>query len=542
MVTSTTPRQGLGKARRSWTTPLLALAVAAMAATRWLIYVLLGRTLNLFEDGTSTTGGMRILSGQMPYTDFFAFYGPLTYILPGLAHAATGSVTTSIFGLDLVIGVLCATTAYLVTAILSRRPVFALATPVVLLLLGANTARTLPALIALLLLARFETTKGRGWLLAAGGLAGVGLLWIQDVGAWLCVAVLVVCLMRLFIRQPSSDYGPISLLIFSAGVAAALLPWTIYCLARSALDDWLYWTLIFPNTGYTNRDATGYIATLIQTAGTAAPIRSAYLFLLWILPFIAIPAFAFGNLVLGAAAFIRSLRGRARKGFVPALSGTYLVLAIYSLLQLRILLASVDEAKLLDSCAPTIIGTVVVLTTIAPPIGRGYAPWVRVLALVLAVWLCVWSMWFQARNYLEVRMSPRPVVANSVGGLPFSAASPPPTTPAQLDALIAEIHDRTSTSDPILVLPTSPLVYAIANRMNPTRYDYLDPVYTTASVDSDIAAELRTGTIHLVVAGNNSFPGREIGGPDIAPLTYKALADQYRVTWSIGDLVLYTPR
>ena len=51
----------------------------------------------------------------------------------------------------------------------------------------------------------------------------------------------------------------------------------------------------------------------------------------------------------------------------------------------------------------------------------------------------------------------------------------PPRTGEELRSLVGEIQSRTAPDEPIFVYPTSPLLYVVAERPNPTRYDHFYP-------------------------------------------------------------------
>ena len=508
-------------------------AVVVAVVAKQALYLALGRGLNLFEDGTALAGGARMLRGQVPYTDFFAFYGPLTYLVPAVVHRLVGSVSSGIFVTQALIAVVTAVASYLVTLALTRRVVVSMAAPAVIVLLGAYTARPLPALIGLVLLSRYERDGRRRWLVASGVSAAAGLLWIQDAGAWLCVAVFVVWIAHLLRPSRRKAFDAKAFGVFSAGVGLGLAPWVTYVLDKGAFAAWITWTFVFPLTGYTQRSATGYLRTLIDSLGEVSIPRAVYVFLLWVFPLIA--AFllaAFALVALG----VQWWRSRVA-AHAPV---TRLVLAVYAVLQLRVLAASVDEAKLIDAIAPTIVATVVVVVSWISTSQRLRAQ--RAAAAVVAAWLVVWPLWYQARSLAEAVDAPRPSVVAGMGGLPISQASPPLTTPAELGELLADVQSRTRAGDAILVLPTSPMLYVASERINPTRFDYLDPVYTTADVDQEIRDEAISGRIRLVLLADATFPGTELSTSDLAPLTYASIMSHFVVVSEIGRFAVLEPR
>jgi hypothetical protein len=501
---------------------------------------LLGRNLNLFESGTAIVGGLRILDGQTPYLDFFAFYGPLTYLIPGLAQAASGSVSTTDFVLSLVFAVSSSLVAYALTARISGRPIASLFAPLALVLLGATTPRTLAALVSVLLFTEFERTGKRLWAMAAGVAGGVALLWIQDSGAWICVAVAVLTIVGLFNKRSRALFGWKEFLLYAFGVAVALLPWAVYLAVRGAVFDWLYWSFVFPNSGYTQRSATAYFLDLVDRVLAATPLQGAYIGVFFVLPFVMVVVLAVANVVMASFLLLRR-RAPVRTPTVFPVS-TFL-LAVYALLQLRVLLASVDEAKLIDSSAPTIICSVSLAIGL---FGVRAAADRRVLAmrigvLLVLVWLAVWPIWSQTRYLLLQLREQRPEASVAVGGLPFREAGPPVSSPEEVDELVDRIAAYGAKSDELLVLPTSPLIYAISGRHNPSRYDYLDPVYTTNEVDAELAQLVSNEEVGLLVLSDSKFPGTELRGADIAPKTYEAIASHYAVVEKLQSYTLLVP-
>ncbi|QAY69005.1 hypothetical protein [Xylanimonas protaetiae] len=561
MVTTTTrgTRELTTHARAASRWPV-AVAVA-IPALLWLAHTVLGRALNLFETGTAIAGGERILAGETPYTDFFAFYGPLTYLVPGLAHRVTGSVTTADFGQALLESVAVCVVAYAIAARLSGRRVAALLVPLALAMLGAATVRTLPALVSVLLLTRFEATGRRRWAVGAGAAGGVGLLWIQDAGAWICLAIALVWAASLaFPAARRLDWR--AFCAYAGGVAAAIAPFVVWMLVRGALGAWLYWTFVFPNTGYTERSATAYVSGLVESALAASPPRALYVLAFWVLPFPAILLVAAGSVVTAVVHLRRA--GIGRRAHVP-LPLTTVVLTVYAALQLRVMLASVDEAKLASASAPAITaGLALALWALgrrrgldadagaggetdagsgAEVGGRSRTRWPgRAVALLAAGWLVLYPAWSQVRSLSHQVGGPVPQVVASVGGLPFQDAAPPASSPADVGALLAAVDAHAAPGAPILVLPTSPLLYPLTGRPNPTRYDYLDPVYTTPQVDAELAADVRSGRIALVVLTTATFPGTDLTAADLAPGTVAAVHERYEAVATVNGFTLLAPR
>jgi hypothetical protein len=71
----------------------------------------------------------------------------------------------------------------------------------------------------------------------------------------------------------------------------------------------------------------------------------------------------------------------------------------------------------------------------------------------------------------------------------------PLSTAADIQGAVDEIQRRTQPGEPIFVYPTSPLLYVLADRPNPTRFDHLNPgAVTTRQLDvvtSDVRSNVR---------------------------------------------------
>lgn len=515
--------------------PVLLSAVAVLpAVVFWLLNLHWGFTVNLFELGTVMEGGRRIGGGQALYTDFFSFYGPLGYLLPYAALLLSGSVVVAAGVLDLVVAVLSSWVTYRLAAALSGRPAVALVAPLCLALVGGTTARTLAPLAGVLCLCAWETTQRSRWLLGVGAFTSVGLLWIQDGGAWLTLAVLLVAAGGLRSERIRAVLGPRHLGRIVVGGTVAALPVLVWLTVTGALTAWFYWCFVFPNTAYTDRDSTGYITDLVASWQGLNPVVLAYKATFYLLPYVVI-----GVAAVACTALALSRRVTSRTT-APV---TFLVLSVYAVLQLRVLVASVDEAKLADSCAPTVVAACALAAAYLgrPGRGPGRQMWAPALAALVLAWLVVWPLQHRLHAVAHTDTVATPA-ASPADGLPVGSIGPPETSAAELDELVREVRARTSPGDPILVLPTSPLVYVLTERSNPTEYDYLDPVYIDAEADRSIAASVEAREPALVVVGDNTFAGTPTTGPDMAPQTYAAIEAAYVEVAQVGHFTVLEPR
>jgi hypothetical protein len=105
----------------------------------------------------------------------------------------------------------------------------------------------------------------------------------------------------------------------------------------------------------------------------------------------------------------------------------------------------------------------------------------------LAVLALVWPTLSSRLAYVS---EPRATVAD---------VEAPTQTAADIQGAVDDIQWRTQAGEPIFVYPTSPLLYALANRPNPTRFDHLNPGAATPAQIQAVIADLQGAGVKLVV-------------------------------------------
>jgi hypothetical protein len=78
----------------------------------------------------------------------------------------------------------------------------------------------------------------------------------------------------------------------------------------------------------------------------------------------------------------------------------------------------------------------------------------------------------------------------------------PEQTRSDVQGVVAEIQARTQPGEPIFVYPTSPLLYVLADRPNPTRFDHLNPGAADERQIQQIINDLETTRVRLVVVSD----------------------------------------
>jgi hypothetical protein len=75
----------------------------------------------------------------------------------------------------------------------------------------------------------------------------------------------------------------------------------------------------------------------------------------------------------------------------------------------------------------------------------------------------------------------------------------PRATHTDLQGVIAEVRARTKPNEPIFVYPTSPLLYVLAGRPNPTRFDHLNPGAADPHQIEQVIDDLEAAGVRLIV-------------------------------------------
>jgi hypothetical protein len=126
---------------------------------------------------------------------------------------------------------------------------------------------------------------------------------------------------------------------------------------------------------------------------------------------------------------------------------------------------------------------------------------VRPILALLAVALAALLVWPTIASRLDYLAQPRGAVADVIA---------PERSAEELAGLVQEIDARTQPGQPIFVYPSSPLVYALADRPNPTRFDHLYPGAATPDQIQQVIATLDNAHPRLVVISDF---WREVWGP-----------------------------
>jgi hypothetical protein len=108
---------------------------------------------------------------------------------------------------------------------------------------------------------------------------------------------------------------------------------------------------------------------------------------------------------------------------------------------------------------------------------------------------------------------------------PIAGVEAPIQTAADLQGVVSDVQQRTAAGEPIFVYPSSPLLYVLTERPNPTRFDHLNPGAASPPQIEQIIADLSMAEVRLVVVSDY---WRAVWGPPGPNLRLEAwLNDRY---------------
>jgi hypothetical protein len=464
---------------RRWRYPLLFAAGALLSA----LTILNG--INPHDEGLVLQAGARVAAGELPYRDFYANYGPGQYYLVGGLDLAFGPSLLAWRIVRVALDALVATFAYALVRRDAPAPFALLAWAAAL---GVMAHPTIPHPNATALaLGLGAILVARRYPVGAGVLAGTAFAFRFDVGA---AAAIGAALAAATVREPAGPTRHAAGTTRDAagrprdaasGPGARALRAALAAAATAAL---LLLPLVVADPGELWRGTIGF--ALDEQSLQRLPLPGAYeggfepnKLLAFYMPYVLM-----GGLALWAAFAL------ARR--LPLGAWTVLPLALAGL---AYLLARADEFHLvpLAVAVPVLLGIAAGAT--------GVTAWRLALALPMAL-IALYGL---DQNRIDLLDSP-PLDAIDVDAADGVRA--PPAEARALERVVAYTRERVEPGAPIfvanprhdLVRVGNPLVYVLADRPNPTRYDVMQPgVVTTAEVQREMVRSLESSGTELVI-------------------------------------------
>jgi hypothetical protein len=419
--------------------------------------------INPHDEGLVLQAAARVADGELPYRDFYANYGPGQYYLVGALDAIFGSSLLAWRIVRVTLDALVAVLAYALVRRDAPEP-FALGAWVAVIAVMAHPTLPHPNATALALALGAILLAGRSPA-GAGVLAGLAFTFRFDIGIAAGVAAALAA---------AGDRGRGAAALRAAAAATATGSLLVAPFAIAAPGDFWDQTIGF---------------ALDEQSLQRLPLPSAYdggfepnKILAFYLPYVLMGGLA---LWLAVAAATRAPL-RLWAAFPLAVAG------------LAYLLARADEFHLVPLAA-------VLPVLLAGGAAREWLAGRKPAALVLALPLALVAIVGLDTNRIDSVSGP------PLERIPLDVADgvkAPPDEARALEELVPYVRERVPAGRPIfvagprhdLVRVGNPLVYVLAGRPNPTRYDVMQPgVVTTGEVQREIVRVLRRSRTGLVV-------------------------------------------
>lgn len=431
--------------RSKWQTPLgLALLVACLVGEALVFRV----GIDDLDEGYFVQQAVRVLHGQVPYRDFETLYTPgLAYVHAALFGTFGGPFVLAPRALTLAARTALVLLLWVMARPLVRQPLWA-AMPGVFLLVGLDDAPVrwephpgwLSTLFGIVAAWCLSHRPTRRWLVAAGTAVGVAYVFKQNTGAFILAAIVVAAAAR-----PGDRLKRVGVPLVAFGVTTAL--WLVPLVVAIGGDITQLGVLV----GAVNQNglfAGPELPVLVPLGCVAGG--------LWLARRPETDQRQRWYLLAGSALFVTQY---------PRMDALHLAWSAPLLL--------LSGALTLDRCRPFVA--------------------VPILVGVFAL----------AAPTIESRVFAIQQPRVAMYGVRYAdGIEVPAATRTDLQAVLADIEARTQPNEPIFVYPTSPLLYALAERPNPTRFDHLNPGAADVREIDQVIRDLQASGVRLIVVSD----------------------------------------
>ncbi len=498
-----------------------------------LFYLLIGLNagLRVYGDGLSLYAAMRILDGDVPYRDFWTMYAPGEfYLLAGLFRMVSPSITAARV-LSVLVNLSIAAVLYGILRKFVSRALALTGLILAIIWIGYLRYSTYPVFPSLLcafcaasLLIGYTTREKNSQLILGGVLVGMAALFRHDMGLYTWIAGAGVLFSFTFAHSTGTGRGRRLLqalkpaALFSAGVAAAVLPVLCYLLAKVPPGTLWQDLVVFPATVFPEVRAIPYPPPGWRTGAFYHPI-----------------------FVLAAAVLFLVSRGRARTpAWEHPRTWALVLFTGFTLLFLNQARIRSDAAHLV----PALLSSVVPLCLLADEGVRRWRDPTRsgrpalLLIAVLAVFITTVSVveplalrWRLFREYLlpgemytfQMDRARGVMVPGASRGYENLVDYIRSAVPEGERIYVGPVrHDRVTICDLML--------YFLADRHSATGYHEIHPGLTTsAQVQHRIVEDIERAGVRRIVRVDEFSQGSEIeGAADGAQILDEYIEEHFR--------------
>ena len=461
--------------------------------------------LNIYDEGLIVLGAERILSGQIPYRDFWTMYGPgQIFTLAGLFKLfGVSLITERIY--DLIIRSSLALALYLLAARLSTREFGILTWLMAVVWLTYFGFFGYPIFTALLfvtlsILALVQSLAGptnRRWLLSGGLLIGVAALFRHDLAAYAILAQFIILVAAAYMRTGATPHSLITRVrdalraqsAYLAGLAIALIPAGIFLLATVPLVELLQQLVVFPLTVFPKYRVLPY--PTFELTLESLPFYAPFLVYALTLVVIVVCARAAGTGEADGEGHQRDIRAR--------LWGIGLV-ALFGLIAFNQARVRADLIHIPQFFLPAVVLLPVLMRKV-PGVSDDLFAATGLVAFLLIATLIVKPV-ESFVNMMNGALVTPPGIAHDIAraaGVQMSEEQAAAVRYVQFVVPAGQpIFSGVSRHDRIFV--NDPMLYFLADRPSATRYHELHPgLATTAPVQQEIVTELEQRNVQCIV-------------------------------------------
>ncbi len=508
---------------------LLIIAIGlAIGLPRYLV------NIDFADEGLLAYGAVRVMEGQIPYRDFVSLQAPLSFYTAAAMFKLFGTSLASLRVLGLSIHILIPVLIYAIGRQMAGR-VICLAAAIPATVAGMPYFNFVPfaawhgvlaTLIVVLLLLRASATGRDWWAFSAGVITALAIISRHDQGFYLSVAVLVYGLALKFAKSETiENQRPGQMLgLWAAGTAVIILPLGIYWLACGAIPYMFRQLVVFPLTRYAKTSSLpmprfDFNLPLRQNAATG----------LFYLP-----------VILEGLAAIWVLRCLFRRRFYVEHSRVVFVLALSILFYCQVLARS-DMHHLLVTLGPNLVLLAWCLWGMSKKLSDAIAKpawdnksliplFVTVVVGIAAVSAEGWFMWCTRTTFLKLPEEPTRAVSVERAGVRLDEQYA-----KFLENSVSLIRTHSSLNRSIICLPYIPMYYFLAERRNPTRWNYIWPGDQTPEDYQSMVNQARRDPPAVVIVARN------LDIRTFAPIIINYLNTEYTLTSNLGLLSFYIP-
>lgn len=491
-------------------TALLISFAVAIAYPRWRAWV------DWRDEGLLAYGAVRVMSGEIPHRDFVSLQPPLSYYTAAVIFKLFGTSLLSlrVFGLSIFLALPLLIYAVgrkfvgPLTSLLAAAPACILGMPYMRFVPFAVWQGITASFAAMLLVVSAARGKRRWLAFPAGMLVVISGLLRHDQAVYTAVAITVLLFAWSFAQSESRTLRRL-LFLWLGGIALLGIPLVTIWWTIGALPETFRQLVVFPFATYRKTSALPFPVLLKQRSF----LDGATALLFYIPPLVQL---------LGAIYVVQSIF-RRRFRFDEAVLSFFVVWS--GLFFLQVLVRS-DVTHLLMTLPPFFLLTAFAWSIVRKLIANRTVDTLlsSVLTIVIASYL--WMI----RSVALPDMSHETELLNLPrGGVRIANA---PMIANFFQTLQAAVpHDRS-----ILVLPYQPMFYFLAERRNPTRWNYLWPGDQTEQDYRTLIAEAERDRPAVVLLSEQN----EVAS--FAPTIMDYVRGHYDQTGSVGDINIYVSR